>query len=197
MLLLNVFWGSFFKFLFLIYSQHLWNCIALNFLFKKNYMRDIPEWPHQSCHPNLNHFTNVKWKERWEGDGITLHFFPVYRWGCGPFYQQPDSTLHQSVLCQLSLLFPLESLKLSINGSKLVLYLSLLFSKVCCFNFLYKAGLPSINVWLITWYPNLTSTYPLLGFLKNLEWLEVGFREVVRGLVSPTLFMEGCDTFSF
>ena len=107
-------------------------------------------------------------------------------------YQQSDSTLQQSVLCQLSLLFSLESLKMSINGSKLVLSLSLLFSKVCCFNFLYKAGLPSTNVWLINCYANLTSTYPLLGFFKWLECLEVGFREVVRGLVSPTSFMEGC-----
>ena len=80
----------------------------------------------------------------------------------------------------------------SINGSKLVLNLSLLFSKVCCVNFvLYKAGLSSINGWLITGYANLTSTYPLLGFLKWLECLEVGFREVVRGLVSPTPFTEG------
>ena len=28
------------------------------------------------------------------------------------------------------------------------------------------AGLPSINVWLINYYANLTPTYPLLGFLK-------------------------------
>ena len=35
---------------------------------------------------------------------------------------------------------------------------------------------------------------PLLGFLKWLECLEVGFREVFRGLVSPTPFMESCDT---
>ena len=112
-----------------------------------------------------------------------------------PSYQQSDSTLQQSVLCQLSLLFPLESLKTSINGSKLVLSLSLLFSKVCCFNFLYKPGLPSINVWLITCYANLTSTYPLLGFLKFLECLEFGFREVVRGLVSPTPFMVGCEKY--
>ena len=108
-------------------------------------------------------------------------------------FQQYDGTLRQSVLCQLSLLFPLENWKTSINGSKRVLNLSLLFSKVCCVNFfLYKAGLPSINIWLITCYANLTSTYPLLGFLKWLECLEVGFREVVRGLVSPTTFMEGC-----
>ena len=39
--------------------------------------------------------------------------------------------------------------KTPINGSKLVLNLSLLFSKVCCFKFLYQACLPSINVWLI------------------------------------------------
>ena len=107
-------------------------------------------------------------------------------------YQQSDSTLRQSVLCQLSLLFPLGSLKTPVNGSKLVLNLSLLFSKVCCSNFLYQAGLPSINVWLITCYANLTSTYPLLGFHKWLECLDVGFRERVRGLVSPTPFMEGC-----
>ena len=81
---------------------------------------------------------------------------------------------------------------MSIKGSKSALNLSLLFSKVCCFNFLYKAGLPSINVWLITCYANLTSTDPLIGFLKWLEFLEAWFREVVRGLVSPTPFMEGC-----
>ena len=52
-----------------------------------------------------------------------------------------------------------DGLKTPINGSKLVLNLSPLFSKVCCFNFLYQAGLPSINVWLITCYTNLTSTY--------------------------------------
>ena len=34
---------------------------------------------------------------------------------------------------------------------------------------------------------------PLLGFLKWLECLEVGFREVVGGLVSPTRFMESCE----
>ena len=73
--------------------------------------------------------------------------------------QKDDSTLRQSVLCQLSLLFPLGRLKTCINGSKLVLSLLLLFSIVCCFNFLYQAGLPSINVWLITCYANLTSTY--------------------------------------
>ena len=33
-----------------------------------------------------------------------------------------------------------------LNGSKLVPSLSLLFSKGCCFKFLYQAGLPSINV---------------------------------------------------
>ena len=53
----------------------------------------------------------------------------------------------------------LGSLKTPVNGSKLVLNLSLLFSKVCCSNFWYQAGLPSINVWLITCYANLTSTY--------------------------------------
>ena len=46
-----------------------------------------------------------------------------------------------------------------LRRSKLVLNLSLLFSKVCCSNFLYQAGLPSINVWLITCYANLISTY--------------------------------------
>ena len=35
---------------------------------------------------------------------------------------------------------------------------------------------------------------PLLGFLKWLECLEVGFREVVRGLMSPTPFTESCVT---
>ena len=36
--------------------------------------------PHHSCQPNLNHFTNVNWRTRWEGrDGITLHFFPACR----------------------------------------------------------------------------------------------------------------------
>ena len=33
---------------------------------------------------------------------------------------------------------------------------------------------------------------PLLGFVKWLECLEIGFREVFRGLVSPTPFMEDC-----
>ena len=64
-----------------------------------------------------------------------------------------------SFFCQLSLLFPLRYLKTAINWCNLVLNLSLLFSKVCCYNFLYQAGLPSINVWLITCYANLTSTY--------------------------------------
>ena len=73
--------------------------------------------------------------------------------------QKDDSTLQQSVLCQLSLLFPLGSLKTPVNESKWVLSLSLLFLKVCCYNFLYQAGLPSINVWLITCYANLISTY--------------------------------------
>ena len=36
--------------------------------------------PHQSCQPNRNHFTNVKWIIRWKGiDGITLHLFPACR----------------------------------------------------------------------------------------------------------------------
>ena len=51
----------------------------------------------------------------------------------------------------LDLLFPLGSLNTPVNGSKLVLNLSLLFSKVSCFYFLYQAALPSINVWLINW----------------------------------------------
>ena len=33
---------------------------------------------------------------------------------------------------------------------------------------------------------------PLLGFLKWVECLEIGFREVFWGLVSPTPFMEDC-----
>ena len=39
-----------------------------------------------------------------------------------------------------------------------------------------------------------TSPLPttLLGFLKWLECLEVGFRELFRGFVSPTQFMEDC-----
>ena len=41
--------------------------------------------------------------------------------------QKCDSTLQQSVLCQLSLLFTLGSLKMPINGSKLVLNISLFF----------------------------------------------------------------------
>ena len=51
------------------------------------------------------------------------------------FNKKSDSTLQQSVLCQLSLLCPLGSLKTPVNKSKLVLSLSLLFSNVCCFNF--------------------------------------------------------------
>ena len=47
-----------------------------NFFYKRN----IPEWPHQSCQPNMIDFTNMKWKTRWEGrDGIALHVFPAYR----------------------------------------------------------------------------------------------------------------------
>ena len=38
--------------------------------------------------------------------------------------QKDDSTLQESVLCQLSLLFPLGSLKTPVNGSELVLSLS-------------------------------------------------------------------------
>ena len=77
------------------------------------------------------------------------------RWRCVPLIKK--MTAHYN--SQLPLLFPLGSLKTPVNGSKLVLNLSLLFSKVCCFNFLYQAGLPIINVWLITCYANLTSTY--------------------------------------
>jgi hypothetical protein len=44
------------------------------------YKRRAKISPHQSCQPNLNHFTNVKWITRWEGrDGITLHRFPACR----------------------------------------------------------------------------------------------------------------------
>ena len=99
-----------------------------------------------------------------------------------PILIHTDSTLQQSVFCQLSLLFPLGSLKTPVNGSKLVLNLLLLLSKVCCFNILYQAGLPTINVWLITCYANLTSTFhPYQAFSRDLSvqrlglgrWLEV------------------------
>ena len=47
-------------------------------LYLKMLTRDIPEWPHQSCQPNLIHFTHVKYITTWEGrDGITLHLFPA------------------------------------------------------------------------------------------------------------------------
>ena len=78
------------------------------------------------------------------------------RWRCVPLTKK--ITAHYNSQRQLSLLFPLRSLKTPTNGSKLVLRLLLLFPKVCCFNFLYQAGLPSINVWLVTCYDNLTST---------------------------------------
>ena len=51
-------------------------------------------------------------------------------------------------MCPLSLLFPLGSLKSPVHGSKLVLNLPLLLSKV----FLYQAGLASIIIWLFTNY---------------------------------------------
>ena len=79
------------------------------------------------------------------------------RWRCVPLIKK--MTAHYN--SQLSFLFPLGNLKTPINGSKLVLNLSLLFSKVCCFNFFYQAGLPSINFWLITCYANLTSPFTL------------------------------------
>ena len=49
--------------------------------------------------------------------------------------QKSDSILQQSVFCQLSLLFSLGSLKTPLNRSKLVLSLTLLFSKIYCFDF--------------------------------------------------------------
>ena len=65
--------------------------------------RDIPEWPHQSCQPNLNHFTNVKWITRWEGkDGITLHFFPAFRcWELDQLFisRHPNKDLKWPKLC--------------------------------------------------------------------------------------------------
>ena len=63
------------------------------------------------------------------------------------------------------------------NGSKLVLKLSLLFSKVCCFNLLSQAGLARINVWLITCYDNhtSTSTTTTLTRLSQVIWM---FRKV-------------------
>ena len=65
--------------------RNAFSLIKLLALFHRFYyvldMRDIPEWPHLSCQPNLNHFTNVKWKTRWEGrDGITLHLLPACRY---------------------------------------------------------------------------------------------------------------------
>ena len=102
-------------------------------------------------------------------------------------------TLKQSVLCQLSLLFPLRSPKKLIHGSKLVLNLLLFFSKDCCFNF-FMPSWTTKHQWLVDnllWQPHLYLP-PLPDFLKWLECLEVGFREVVRGLVSPTPFMEDC-----
>ena len=55
------------------------------------------------------------------------------RWRCRP--QMKNLTAHY--ISQLSLLFSLGSQKTPINGSKLVLSLSLLFSNFCCFDFLY------------------------------------------------------------
>ena len=81
------------------------------------------------------------------------------RWRCVPLIKKMTAHYDSQFCVSFLLLFPLGSLKTSVNGSKLVLNLSLLFSKVCCFNFLYQSGLPSISVWLITCYANLTSTY--------------------------------------
>ena len=54
-----------------------------NYCFEKGKgftMRRAKISPHQSCQPNLNHFTTVKWITRWEGrDGITVHCFPACR----------------------------------------------------------------------------------------------------------------------
>ena len=80
-------------------------------------------------------------------------------WRFVPLIKKMTGHYNSQFFCQLSLLFPLENLKTPGNGSKLVLNLLMWFSKVCCFNFLYQGGLPSINVWLITSYANLTSTY--------------------------------------
>ena len=61
--------------------------------------RDIPEWPHQSCQPNLNHFTNVKWITRWEGrDGITLYIFPACRcWELDQLFTRRHPNYFQSI----------------------------------------------------------------------------------------------------
>ena len=83
------------------------------------------------------------------------------RWRCVPLIKKMTTHYNSQIFCQLSLLFPLGNLKMPINESKFVLNLSLLFSNACCFKFLYQAGLPSINVCLITCYNNLTSTYTL------------------------------------
>ena len=81
--------------------------------------------------------------------------------------QKYDSTLQQSVLFQLSLFFPLESLKTSINGSKLVLNLLLFFSKVCCFN-LFILSWSTKHQCLVDSLLCQPHLYlpPLLGFLK-------------------------------
>ena len=77
-----------------------WDCECLEDILTK---RDIPEWPHQSYQPNLNHLTNVKWKTRWESrDGITLHVFPAYRcWELDQLFirRHPNNDLKWTKLC--------------------------------------------------------------------------------------------------
>ena len=96
------------------------------------------------------------------------------RWRCIPLIKKWQHITTVSFVSAFIIVFTGKP-KNAINRSKLVLNLSLLFSKVWCFNFLYHAGLPSINVWLITCYGNLTSTYHPTK-LSQVTW-------VFRGMV--------------
>ena len=81
------------------------------------------------------------------------------RWRCVPLIKKMAAHYNSQIFLSAFIIVSTINLKTPINASKLVLNLLLLFSKFCCFNFLYQSGLPSIYVWLITWYANLTSTY--------------------------------------
>ena len=72
-------WQTFFK------TQ--WPFFSDKFILRKNQKIWLTFGQHRrklverTFQPSLNHFTNVKWKTRWEGrDGITLYFFSAYRY---------------------------------------------------------------------------------------------------------------------
>ena len=79
--------------------------------------------------------------------------------------------MQQPVLCQLSLLFPLGSLRTPLNWSKLVRNLLLLFSKVYCFDF-YIPRQSSSHIYLVDHMlcqPHLYLPPPLSRLCKLIE----------------------------